>query len=233
VPYLATSSAQTVRHSVTGAGTHVAARKGMYPVSVEFDSPPRFERVQLLLRILLAIVLGWIGITAGKLVLVLYGVLPVLAAIVISAEGVDRFRAQIAPRLSRVLAWLIQLSAYMTMTVDQFPTGGEYPVKVDIRLSSAPTVGSTLARLVTSIPSGLVLMLLWFVSNVLWIVAAFFVLFACRIPESIVAFQRGVVRYQARLVAYHASLVDEYPPFDFDTSFGHREELASASSPQT
>ena len=38
------------------------------PVHVEINSPPSFERVQVLLRILLTIALGWVGVTVGWLV---------------------------------------------------------------------------------------------------------------------------------------------------------------------
>jgi uncharacterized protein DUF4389 len=202
----------------------------MYPVHVEISSPPRFERVQLLLRILFAIVLGWVGITAGWLICVLYGALPVIAAITLSAAGSERWTTEVAPRLWRVLAWLVQLSAFMVMLVDRFPTGEDFPIRVELRATGKPTVGSALARLITSIPSGFVLMILWWVSSVLWLVGAFFVLFGASIPESILAFQRGVLRWQARLVAYHASLVDEYPPFSFDTGHGHDEIVAEAGA---
>lgn len=191
-----------------------------HPVSVEVSSPTYFERVQLLLRVVLAIVLGWIGITAGWLACLLYGALPVIAAIAISSHGPERYIAETGPRMWRVLAWLVQLSAYMSLVVDRFPTGGPHPVHPEIRFTGTPTVGSALLRLLTSIPSGVVLMVLWFVSSVLWIVAALIVLFGGAMPESLIGFQRGVVRWQARLVAYHASLVDEYPPFTFDTGTG-------------
>lgn len=209
---------------------HVAAAMGMYPVHVEISSPPRFERMQLLLRILLAILLGWVGITAGWLICVLYGALPVIAAVTLSSAGPDRWGQEVAPRMWRVLSWLLQFSAFMVMLVDRFPTGDDFPVKLELRASAKPAVGSALARLVTSIPSGIVLMVLWWVSGILWMVGALFVLFGASIPESILGFQRGVLRWQARLVAYHASLVDEYPPFSFDTGHGHDDTLAEAGA---
>jgi hypothetical protein len=196
----------------------VLADMTAHPVEVEVISPPRFERLQLLLRVALAIVLGWIGITAGWLVCVLFGALPLIAAIVISSGGGERYLGEVAPRLWRVLAWLLQLSAYMLLLVDRFPTGpADDWVRLQIRFTGKPTVGSALLRFITSIPSGLVLMLLWFVSWVLWVASAVLVLFGSPLPESILGFQRGVLRWNARLVAYHASLVEEYPPFTLDT----------------
>ena len=116
----------------------------------------------------------------------------------------------------------------MALLVDRFPTGDDDDVRIQIANTGRPTVGSALSRLVTSIPSGFVLLLLWCVSSVLWIVAAVSVVLGLAMPDSILAFQRGVLRWQARLVAYHASFVEEYPPFSFDTSDRH-ETTAAAS----
>jgi len=94
-------------------------------------------------------------------------------------------------------------------------------------MSGTPTVGSALLRLVTSVPSGLVLIVLWFVSGLLWLYSAAVVLFDAPIPRSILGFQRAIVRWQTHLVAYHASLVDEYPPFEL-----HTEDAPGASNQQ-
>ena len=42
-------------------------------------------------------------------------------------------------------------------------------------------------------------------------------LFGAAMPAWILAYQRGMLRWEARLAAYHACLVEEYPPFSFDT----------------
>ena len=198
-----------------------------YPVQIDVTSPPHFDRVQLLLRIGIAILLGWLGLTAGWLVCLLFGALPLIAAIAISAER-DAYHQEVAPQVWSVLDWLLRLSAYMLLLVDRFPTDETRSVVIDIRYTGQPTVGSALVRLITSIPSGLVLMLLWCVSSVVWIVAALAVLFGLSMPRSILAFQRGVLRWQARLVAYHASFVAEYPPWSFDTETPSGAALAMA-----
>lgn len=201
-----------------------------YPVHVEVSSPRQFERGQILLRLALAIMLGWVGITAGWLICVLFGLLPVIAAVAISSAGRERYFAEVGLKLWRVLAWLLQFGAYMALLVDRFPTGDDDDVRIQIAITGRPTVGSALTRLVTSIPSGFVLVLLWCVSSVLWIVAAVSVVVGVAMPESILAFQRGVLRWQAHLVAYHASLVDEYPPFSFDTGDGHDTTIAASGA---
>ena len=192
-----------------------------YPVDVEVFSPPHFDRIQLLLRLGIAIVLGWIGITAGWLVCLLFATLPLIAATAVTTISSDGYHRDFAPRLWRVLSWMLQLSAYMVLLVDRFPTGSEGDVRTNIRFTGRPTPGSAMLRLITSIPSGVALCVLWFFSGLLWLVAFIIVLLGGPMPQSILAYQRGVLRWQARLVAYHASLVDEYPPFSFDTGYGH------------
>lgn len=196
-----------------------------YPVSVDVISPLRFERIQLLLRIVFAAVLGWIGITAGWLVCLLYFALPVIAAISLSAVVGDRYRT----KLWRVLDWLLRLGAFMAMVVDRFPAGDDEDgdVRIDIRFTGKPTVASALGRLVMSLPSGFILMILWFVSSVLWVIGAFAVLFTTRMPQPILGYQRAILRWEARLVAYHASLVEEYPPFALDTGTSGEHTLAT------
>jgi len=197
-----------------------------YPVQVEVTSPSRFDRVQVLLRIALSIILGWIGITAGWIICMMFGVLPLIAAIAISSVGAVRYHSEIATRVWRVLGWFLELWAYMALLVDRFPIE-RGDVRIDIRFTGVPTIGSALSRLITSIPSGIVLSVLWFVSGVVWLVAAVIVLLGGAMPASILAYQRGVLRWQARLVAYHASLVEEYPPFSIDTDEASTSRPAS------
>jgi hypothetical protein len=208
-------------------GTVVAAEIAMmdYPVQVDVLSPPRFERMQLLLRIVLSIALGWIGITAGWLVCLLYFALPLFAAIALSTVAGERYRR----KLWRVLDWLLRLSGFMLMIVDRFPTDDEEDddLRIAVRFTGKPTVGSALGRLVTSFPSGIVLVVLWFVSSILWVVGALVVLVAGWMPQPILGYQRAILRWQARLVAYHASLVAEYPPFTLDTGITDDHALAT------
>ena len=187
------------------------------PVRLEVRSPFRFDRVQLALRLALAIGLAWIGITGGWLACALYVALPVIAAIAISSRGAAQFHAELAPRLWRVLRWLLQLSGYMMLLVDRFPTGDDDVVTLELRCTGQPTLGSALGRLVTSIPSAVVVMVLGVASGCVWLTAAVIVLIGGDMPPGILAFQRGVLRWQVRLVAYHASLVEDYPPFSLDT----------------
>lgn len=187
-------------------------------VRVEAASPPRYERAQLAVRVVLAIVLGWFGITIGWVSWLLYLVLPLIAAIEVSTQPRE-YPARLGQPLWRGLSWLLRLSAYMMFITDRFPLGTAV-VSFEVDMTAQPTVGSALVRLVTSIPSAVVLFLVMLISGVLWLLSAIDVLVAGHVPESILGYQRGVLRWQARLLAYHASLVDDYPPFTLDTH-GH------------
>lgn len=202
-----------------------------YPVSVEVASPPRFDRLQLLVRLGLSIVLAAVGVTAGWLTWFLYGALPLIAAIVISSIGTVAYMTDVGPRLWRALAWMQRLSAYMGLLVDRFPATEDGTVRIELRPTGRPTIGSALLRLLTSIPSGLVLCVLWMVSGILCFVSVFFVLFGAAIPGSILGYQRGILRWQTRLLAYHASLVEEYPPFSLDTGMLDTPAEPSAFTP--
>ncbi|HEX8114184.1 MAG TPA: DUF4389 domain-containing protein [Kofleriaceae bacterium] len=187
-----------------------------YPVQLEVTSPVRFDRVQLALRVVLAIALGWVGVSAGWLGCALFLALPVIAAVVISTRGAQAYLDNTGPKVWQVVSWLLAFSAYMLLLTDRFPVGEPTGVQVQIRPDGHPTTSSALLRLITSLPSGLVLALLGCVSSVLFVIGAVMILAEEQVPAWILGFQRGVLRWQARLAGYHASLIDEYPPFSFE-----------------
>lgn len=199
-----------------------------YPVHLEVTSPERFDRLQLLVRLLLAVVLGWIGLTMHVVIWGLYLVLPVAASIAISSTG-KRYLEEVAPRIWRVIAWLLAVSAYMMLLVDRFPVDDD-SVHVDVAYCGHPTSGSALLRLLTSIPSGLVLAMLWFLASILGIWGTLTILISRSMPGWLLRFQRGVLRWQARLVAYHASMVDQYPPFSFNADDGHKGAIPATAA---
>jgi hypothetical protein len=198
-----------------------------YPVQLDVASPPRFDRIQLLLRLALAIGLGWIGVTAGGLTCLLFLALPIVAAVVVSTRGQRVYIDGTGPGLWRAIGWLLSFSAYMLLLVDRFPLGESRDVHLELRLTGQPTTGSALLRLVLSIPSGFVLSLLGIVSSVFFVVGVVTILVDETVPAGILTFQRGVLRWQARLLAYHASLIDEYPPFSFDEPHAQPGDRAS------
>ncbi len=189
-----------------------------YPVVFDIARPEKFERPQVFLRVLILIIVSIVTGALGWIFGLVYLLLPVLAAILVSNRGSQRFIEEEGPRLTGWLRWLIAFYAYLSILTDRFPTEKpEEIVRFEVRTGGSPTVGSALLRLIYSIPNAFVFLLLGIVSVVVWLIAAGMVLIREDYPDGLYNFQRGILRWEARLLAYHASLVDQYPPFALDT----------------
>ena len=70
-----------------------------HPVDIAIESPARFDPVQILVRLLLAIALGFLGVTTGWLGCALYIVLPAVAAVFISSRGPDEYLREVQFKL--------------------------------------------------------------------------------------------------------------------------------------
>jgi hypothetical protein len=189
-----------------------------YPVTFDVARPEKFERPQVFLRILVAVILSILGGALGWIFGLVYLVLPVVAAIFVSQKGGEKYLAEDGPRVTGWLRWIVAFYAYLGILTDRFPTEKpEEIVRFEVQTSGTPTVGSALLRLIYSIPSAFVLSILSIVSAVIWLIAAVMVLVQESYPEGLFNFQRGILRWEARLLGYHASLVEQYPPFALDT----------------
>jgi Domain of unknown function (DUF4389) len=185
-----------------------------FPVTLDVDRPPKFDRVQVVLRLALLVVVGWIGHPVGLLWLGL----PLVAAVLVSQKGGQRYLEEDGPTVTRVLNWILDLVAYLVLLTDELPGQGKHPVRLQVERSGSPTMGSALLRLLYAIPSLIGLAILTFVSGIIWVIAAILVLIEENYPEGLWRFQLGLVRWEARLLAYLASLVDRYPPFALETT---------------
>ena len=186
-----------------------------YPVQLEVSAPAQFDRIQLLIRLALSAFFGWLGITMGWVTSALFFALPVFAAIMLSTRGPDYYLHTTTSKVWPVARWLLAFFAYMLLLTDRMPVDDRDDVRVELRPTGHPTVGSALLRLLMSIPSAFVLCFVGIAACILWLVAALSILFTRTVPPSILAFQTGYLRWHARLLAYHASFVDDYPPFSF------------------
>lgn len=186
-----------------------------YPVDLAVSSPPRYERVQVALRLALGIVLGFLGMSAGWMSCALYLALPVIAAIAISSRGPAAYLGDTGAALWRALTWVLELWAYMMLLTDRFPVALQ-ACTVELRPTGRPTPGSALLRLITSLPAALVQCILAAIGGVLTVIGWITILVGERVPGWILRYQHGVLRGAARLLAYHAALVDDYPPFGLD-----------------
>jgi hypothetical protein len=184
-----------------------------FPVTFDVDRPPVFQRAHVFLRVALLVVIGWIGHPFGLLWLGL----PVVAAILVSQKGGQRYLDESGPMITRALNWILDLVAYLALLTDQLPGQGEHPVRFQIERSGSPTVGSALLRILYAIPNLIVLAILTFVGAIVWLIAVVLVLVNESYPGSLWRFLVGLVRWEANLLAYLASLVDRYPPFTLET----------------
>jgi Domain of unknown function (DUF4389) len=186
----------------------------MSAASLDVSYPQRFDRVQVVLRVVIIWLAALIGIPFW---LILYLGFPVLAAVLISQKDGARYLTEDGLRVTGWLRAVVAVIAYLWILTDRLPGSSESPLRFEVEPSGAPTAGSALLRILTAIPSAFVLALLMFVSAIVWVTAAIWILIAETYPESLFRFQREVVRWTARLLAYLASLVESYPPFSLDT----------------
>jgi Domain of unknown function (DUF4389) len=181
----------------------------MNPVGFEIERPAAFKREHVFLRVAVLIVVGWVGHPWGLLWLGL----PLVAAILVSQKGGQRYLDENGPAVTRVLNWILDLAAYLALLTDELPGGSRHAVRFQVQRSGSPTVGSVLLRILWAIPSLIVLAILSFVGAIVWLIAAVSVLVDERYGEGLWRFLAGLVRWEAHLLAYLASLVDDYPPF--------------------
>jgi hypothetical protein len=183
------------------------------PVTFDIDRPPVFRRVHVALRVVLLVMISWIGHPFGLLWLGL----PVITAIFIAQKGGQRYLDEDGPKLTGVLRWILAVLAYLALLTDRLPGGGSQPVRFEVERSGSPTVGSALLRILYAIPSLIVLAILGLVGAIVWLIALLLILINENYPEGLWKFQLALVRWEAWLLAYLASLVDRYPPFRLET----------------
>ena len=199
-----------------------------YPATFEIERPPTMSRAHVFLRILILVLASWILGSGSGLGLIYLG-LPAVAAILIAQKGGERYLTDDGDRVTRWVAFIVGVLAYLALLTDQLPGGGRQPAGSRSLLRLTDGRHGAL-RIVKAIPSVVILALLGLVSAVVGLIAAISILINERYPERLWNFQTGVIRWHTRLLAYLASLTDAYPPFSFDTGQGRPStEAASAT----
>ncbi len=187
------------------------AAMGAYPVSVSVAKPDRFERVHLLLRIALWIVLAPV-LNSG---LLLAG--PIITAVLVAQKNDASFHERYGEIYGKVVAFIMGLQGYMSFASDDFPEWGEGgSLRYDYTPTGEPTVGSALLRIVMVIPQVIALWIVGVLEGVLGFVAVVTVLFSESVPHGVWKFLMGYVAWEARVLTYFLSMVEEYPPFSLD-----------------
>lgn len=187
-----------------------------YGVTFDATHQEHYDRVQVVIRLLILIVLSILGGVFGWAYGALYLVIPVLAAIMISQKGARKYLDESEQNITLWLRYVIAFYSYMGLLTDKLPNQPD-AIRFDVTPQGEPTAGNVLLRIILAIPSAIVLGLLLVVAGVLGLIAAIMILIQESYPEGIFNFLRGCMRWEARLLAYLAGLVQEYPPFAFDT----------------
>ena len=191
-----------------------------YAVTFDVHLPREFEKAQVALRILIIVIISILRIR-NKIFRGTYLMLPLVAAVLISQKGAERYLAEAEDGPTKWLRNAMAFYSYMALATDRSPTERpEEIVQLNLQAGGSPTVGSALLRLILGIPHAIILGILGIAFGVVWVIAAISILVNGVYPKWASNFIRGYLRWTARFLAYLASLVEEYPPF----SFGNGEE---------
>jgi hypothetical protein len=180
-----------------------------HPVHVHVERTARPARLHVVLRVILLVALGALGLS--RFSWLVYLALPALAAILVLQKGGDGFRADVTPRAVAALRWVAGAYAYLWLLTDTLPTTAPGPVDVRIDALATPTATSALLRLLSSIPALILVALLSVIGGLCWLAGTVCILVATKLPGFLADFLALLLRVQVRFLAYHLSLVDAYP----------------------
>ncbi len=187
------------------------AAMSAYPVSVSVAKPDRFQRVHLLLRIGLWIVVTYLF----NSFLLLAG--PIITAVLVAQKNDASFHERFGETYGKVVGFIVGLQGYMSFASDDFPEWGKGgSLRYDYTPTGEPTVGSALLRIIMVIPHLIALWIVGLLALALGFVAAVTVLFSQSVPHGVWKFLMGYVAWDARVLTYFLSMVEEYPPFSLD-----------------
>lgn len=190
-----------------------------YPVHYVVPRPDHFSRLQLIFRLIAFCVVGMLGLSFGAIFAAAYVALPAFAAGRISAAGGTAYVERDGPRVTAALRWLAAVSAWAGLIAERPPIDSpEKTIHLEIDGRPLATPSSALWRLVTGLPSAIVLSILCWFGVLVWMWAALTVLLNERVGTRAFHYLVGIQRWSVRLLAYQASLVDDYPPFSFGDS---------------
>ena len=190
-----------------------------YGAFFDIDRPEKFGRVHVVIRALIMVFLSILGTALGATSGLLYLAVSIIAAVLISKKGPERYLAESPETMTKWLRYIVAFYAYIFFLTDRLPN--ENPpiyMRFEVVPSGNPSSGKALFRLLLAIPAALVLALIGILASFVALFAAIAILITETYPESAFRFLRASVRRQARLLAYLAALVEVYPPFAIDMS---------------
>ncbi len=192
-----------------------------YPVHYRVDRPQEMSRLQLAIRLVAFIAIGALGISIGGLFLFAFLALPVIAAIRTSGERpagrVTTYATDDGPKIIHALRWWAAICGWLGLVTDRLPAHApDETITIEVEGVTHPTPASAMWRVLSGIPSALVLAVLGAIGSLVWLWAVLTILFTQRIGPGAFSYLVGLQRWSVRLLAYQASLVDDYPPFSFE-----------------
>lgn len=197
-----------------------------HPVRLAIERPPRMNRIHVFARLAILVLAG--SVRWGSAYALLYLGLPVVVALLVSRKGAARYLSESATGVARVLRWIAAAYAYLWLLTDTLPTNEDaHAIDLNIEASGAPTVGSALLRVLTSLPALVVLVVVTLVGGLLWLIGILAILATGHVPEPIATSLAQILRYRMRFIAYHLSLVAEYPSFE-DVPAPHVPRMGAA-----
>ncbi|MEX1253023.1 MAG: DUF4389 domain-containing protein [Dehalococcoidia bacterium] len=202
-----------------------------YPATFDIQPPQQFDKMQILLRVVILIALSIFQVTSfvfgGA-----YLAFPIIAAVMISQKGPEKYLAEAEQGPTRWLRFLLMFYSYMALATDKLSTEKpEDVVQFNVRPTGKPSVGQALLRIILAIPHAIVLGIIGIVFFFVWLIAAVSILINGTSPDWAENFIRGYLRWNARVLAYMASLVDEYPPFSFENGGAGMPASPAAGAP--
>jgi len=183
-----------------------------HPVQLRVERSARITRVQVLVRLVLA--LGVTSLGVSSIFWLLYLEVPAFVALAIRHKGRQHYLSVVGPPLVAGLRWLAGAFAYLCFLTEALPSTRPGPVQLTVEVGSGVTPGAALARLLLALPALLLVAALAFAAAFAWGFTVISTLPTGRVPALFADFFEALVRTEMRLFAYHLCLVDRYPSLE-------------------
>jgi Domain of unknown function (DUF4389) len=188
---------------------------GDYPVRLEADREPEYNRFLPLVKWLLAfphyLVLIVVGIAAFFAILISF------FAVLITG----RYPRGLWDFVTGTHRWGMRVAGYVLLLTDQYPpfslqNDPSYPVRVEWDYPETVDRWRPLVHWLLIIPYALVAGVLIWLAEIVAFIGVFVILFTKDLPEGMFRLIVNPMRWQVRANSYYTWLVTRYPPFEWE-----------------